>query len=199
MPRCLLVFIITKQPCAVFITQRDAFPPTAKLHTTSDAVGTHMHDAIPMMALTAVKRISIVVHDIIMHYNIAVGPTDVHKHESRDCINTLLDSSSFETTASVIRTSTARLYARPGAIPTPESESNDDSDSDSGVGIGVGIICSSFWWSRNRSRNRGDWNRNRSRNRGDWNRSWNGNQMTIPHIYVHVPSNIHSGSNPQET
>ena len=26
-----------------------------------------------------------------------------------------------------------------------------------------------------------------------------GNQMTIPHIYVHVPSNIHSGSNPQET
>ena len=84
---------------------------------------------------------------------------------------------------------------RPGAIPTPESESNDDSDSDSGVGIGVGIICSSFWWSRNRSRNRGDWNRNR----GDWNRSWNRNQMTIPHIYVHVPSNIHSGSNPQET
>ena len=85
--------------------------------------------------------------------------------------------------------------ARPGAIPTPESESNDDSDSDSGVGI----ICSSFWWSRNRSRNRGDWNRNRSRNCGDWNRSWNRNQMTIPHIYVHVPSNIHSGSNPQET
>ena len=85
---------------------------------------------------------------------------------------------------------------RPGAIPTPESESNDDSDS----GIGVGIMCSSFWWSRNR----GDWNRNRSRNRGDWNRSrnrgdWNRNQMTIPHIYVHVPSNIHSGSNPQET
>ena len=74
---------------------------------------------------------------------------------------------------------------RPGAIPTPESESNDDSDSDSGVGIGVGIICSSFWWSRNRSRNRGDWNRNRSRNRGDWNQSWNRNQMTIPHIYVH--------------
>ena len=68
---------------------------------------------------------------------------------------------------------------RPGAIPTPESESNDDSDFDSGVGI----ICSSFWWSRNRSRNRGDWNR--SRNRGDWNRSWNRNQMTIPHIYVH--------------
>ena len=91
------------------------------------------------------------------------------------------------------------IHARPGAIPTPESESNDDSDSDSGVGIGVGIICSSFWWSRNRSRNRGDWNRNRSRNRGDWNRSWNRNQMTIPHIYVHVPSNIHSGSNPQET
>ena len=89
--------------------------------------------------------------------------------------------------------------SRPGAIPTPESESNDDSDSDSGVGIGVGIICSSFWWSRNRSRNRGDRNRNRSRNRGDWNRSWNRNQMTIPHIYVHVPSNIHSGSNPQET
>ena len=84
---------------------------------------------------------------------------------------------------------------RPGAIPTPESESNDDSDSDSGVGIGVGIICSSFWWSRNR----GDWNRNRSRNRGDWNRSWNRNQMTIPYIYVHEPSNIHSGSNPQET
>ena len=64
---------------------------------------------------------------------------------------------------------------------------------------GVGIICSSFWWSRNRSRNRGDWNRNRSRNRGDWNRSWNRNQMTIPHIYVHVPSNINSGSNLQET
>ena len=102
---------------------------------------------------------------------------------------------------------------RPGAIPTPESESNDDSDSDSGVGI----ICSSFWWSRNRSRNRGDWNRSRNRgdwnrgdwnrgdwnrgdwNRGDWNRSWNRNQMTIPHIYVQVPSNIHSGSNPQET
>ena len=82
---------------------------------------------------------------------------------------------------------------RPGAIPTPESQSNDDSDS----GIGVGIICSSFWWSRNRSRNRGDWNR--SRNRGDWNRSWNRNQMTIPHIYVHVPSNINSGSNLQET
>ena len=79
-----------------------------------------------------------------------------------------------------------------------------DSDSgvgivDSGVGIGVGIICSSFWWSRNRSRNRGDWNRNRSGNRGDWNRSWNRNQMTIPHMYVHVPSNIHSGNNPQET
>ena len=91
------------------------------------------------------------------------------------------------------------VASRPGAIATPESESNDDSDSDSGVGIGVGIICSSFWWSRNRSRNRGDWNRNRSRNRGDWNRSWNRNQMTIPHIYVHVPSNIHSGSNPQET
>ena len=89
------------------------------------------------------------------------------------------------------------VATRPGAIPTPESESNDDSDCDSGVGIGVGIICSSFWW--NRSRNRGDWNRNRSRNRGDWNRSWNRNQMTIPHIYVHVPSNIHSGSNPQET
>ena len=49
---------------------------------------------------------------------------------------------------------------------------------------GVGIICSSFWWSRNRSRNRDDWNRNRSRNRGDWNQSWNRNQMTIPHIYV---------------
>ena len=73
------------------------------------------------------------------------------------------------------------LGPRPGAIPTPESESNDDSDSDSGVGI----IWSTFWWSRNRSRNRGDWNRNRSRNRGDWNRSWNRNQMTIPHIYVH--------------
>ena len=93
--------------------------------------------------------------------------------------------------------STVSIITRPGAILTPESESNDDSDSDSGVG--VGIICSSFWWSRNRSRNRGDWNRNRSRNRGDWNRSWNRNQMTIPHIYVHVPSNIHSGSNPQET
>ena len=78
-----------------------------------------------------------------------------------------------------------KVSDRPGAIPTPESESSDDSDSDSGVGIGVGIICSSFWWSRNRSRNRGDWNRNRSRNRGDWNRSWNRNQMTIPHIYVH--------------
>ena len=91
--------------------------------------------------------------------------------------------------------STVSIITRPGAILTPESESNDDSDSDSGVGI----ICSSFWWSRNRSRNRGDWNRNRSRNRGDWNRSWNRNQMTIPHIYVHVPSNIHSGSNPQET
>ena len=64
---------------------------------------------------------------------------------------------------------------RPGVIPTPELESNDDSDSD------VGIICSSFWWSRNR----GDWNRNRSRNRGDWNRSLNRNQMTIPHMYVH--------------
>ena len=76
-----------------------------------------------------------------------------------------------------------RVHDRPGAIPTPESESNDDSDSDSGVGIGVGIICSSFWWSRNRSRNGGDWNRNRSRNRGDWNRSWN--RKTIPHIYVH--------------
>ena len=63
---------------------------------------------------------------------------------------------------------------RPGAIPTPES--NDDSDTDSGVGIG--IICSSFWWSRNRSRNRGDWNRNRSRNRGDWNR----NQMGPFHV-----------------
>ena len=101
---------------------------------------------------------------------------------------------------------TSNVCYRPGAILTPESESNDDSDSDSGVGIGVGIICSSFWWSRNRSRNRGDWNRNRSRNRGDWNRSrnrgdwnrsWNRNQMTIPHIYVHVPSNIHSGSNPR--
>ena len=68
----------------------------------------------------------------------------------------------------------------PGVIPTPELESNDDSDSDSGVGIEVGIICSSFWWSRNRSRNRGDWNR--SRNRGDWNRSLNRNQMTIPHM-----------------
>ena len=34
------------------------------------------------------------------------------------------------------------FWARPGAIPTPESESKDDSDSDSGVGIGVGIICS---------------------------------------------------------
>ena len=67
------------------------------------------------------------------------------------------------------------IYNRPGAIPTPESESNDDSDPASGVGIG--IICSSFWWSRNR----GDWNRNR----GDWNRSWNRNQMTILHIYVH--------------
>ena len=89
----------------------------------------------------------------------------------------------------IIACNTSRVDARPGAIPTPESESNDDSDS--GVGIGVGIICSSFWWSRNR----GDWNRNR----GDWNRSWNRNQMTIPHIYVHVPSNIHSGSNPQET
>ena len=77
------------------------------------------------------------------------------------------------------------MRRRPGAIPTPESESNDDSDSDSGVGIGVGIICISFWWSRNRSQNRGDWNRNRSRNRGDWNRSWNRNHMTIPHIYVH--------------
>ena len=65
------------------------------------------------------------------------------------------------------------IYNRPGAIPTPESESNDDSDPDSG------IICSSFWWSRNR----GDWNR--SRNRGDWNRSCNRNQMTILHIYVH--------------
>ena len=62
---------------------------------------------------------------------------------------------------------------RPGVIPTPELESNDDSDSDSGVG--VRIICSSFLWSRNRSRNRGDWNRNR----GDWNRK------TIPHMYVH--------------
>ena len=76
----------------------------------------------------------------------------------------------------------AKFRVRPGAILTPESESNDDSDSDSGVG--VGIICSSFWLSRNR---------------GDWNRGWNRNQMTIPHIYVHVPSNIHSGSNPQET
>ena len=83
------------------------------------------------------------------------------------------------------RTAAILAAIRPGVIPTPELESNDDSDSDSGVGIGVGIICSSFWWSRNRSRNRGDWNRNRSRNRGDWNRSFNRNQMTIPHMYVH--------------
>ncbi len=73
------------------------------------------------------------------------------------------------------------IAIRPGAIPTPES--NNDSDSDSRVGI----ICSSFWWSRNR--NRGDWNR--SRNRGDWNRSrncgkWNRITIPIPHIYVYL-------------
>ena len=98
------------------------------------------------------------------------------------------------------------LWSSSSSLPPLLPSSQTWGDSDSGVGIkrrfrlrfrriGVGIICSSFWWSRNR----GDWNRNRSRNRGDWNRSWNRNQMTIPRIYVHVPSNINSGSNLQET
>ena len=93
----------------------------------------------------------------------------------------------------------ADVWSRPEAIPTPESESNSDS--------GVGIICSPFWWSRNRSQNRGG--------------VGIGVRIVVIgigvgivvigigvgigitwrfHTFMYmVPSNIHSGSKPQET
>ena len=58
-------------------------------------------------------------------------------------------------------------------IPTPIPESESESESFvvrfGGVGIGVGIVVIGIGIGV----------------RGDWNRSWNRNQMTIPHIYVH--------------